>query len=210
MDTDRNKIKVLVVDDHPVVAEGTVSLLSNEPRISVVGKAKNGEECLQLVGSLKPDVVLLDISLPDICGVDLVEKLREIQPQIKVIMFTGHNPQEWVNSLLAKGVEGFLLKDCSANEMTEAVFSVFEGEVYFSQSIGAIVESLVANQKIETEPVTLFPQNVHKELTPKEIEVMELVAKGLQNAGHKLRVGELLEKQKDIYKCLNVTPPTSL
>lgn len=181
MDTDNRTIKVLVVDDHPVVAEGTVALLSNEPRILVVGTAKNGEECLELVGLLEPDVVLLDINLPDICGVDLAEKLREIQTQMKVIMFTGQNPQEYVNSSLAKGAGGFLLKDCSAKEMAEAVLRVFEGEVYYSKSLDAIVESLNTNQKIETEPFSLLPQSAYKELTAREIEVMELVAKGMQN-----------------------------
>lgn len=180
MDTNGKKIKVLVVDDHPVVAEGTVSLLANEPHISVVGTARDGKECLQLAGELKPDVILLDINLPDTCGVDLVEKLKELRPQVKVIMFTGQNPEEYVNSSLAKGVEGFLLKDCSANEMTEAVLRVFEGEVCFSQSMSAIVKSLVdENQRRE-----FYSSNIeipYDLLTFREKEIMELVAKGLQN-----------------------------
>jgi DNA-binding NarL/FixJ family response regulator len=181
MDTNSNKIKVLVVNDHPVVAEGTVSLLSNERRISVVGTAKTGEECLQSVDSLKPDVVLLDINLPDICGVDLVEKLREMHPRIKVIMFIGQNPQEYVNGSLAIGVEGFLLKYCSANEMTEAVLSVFEGEVYYSRGMGAIIKALETDKEHRRQLSSIDLKDISSLLTPRELEVMELVAQGLQN-----------------------------
>lgn len=110
-----------------------------------------------------------------------MEKLREIQPQIKVIMFTGQNPQEYVNSSLAKGAGGFLLKDCSANEMAEAVLRVFEGEVYFSKSLDIMLKSLVTDVEQKEELCSSDIESLCNLLTLRETEIMELVAKGLQN-----------------------------
>ena len=104
-------IKVLVVDDHTLFAEGTASLLSSEPDITVVGIAPNAADCLRLVKSACPHTVLLDINLPDSCGVDIIGKIKKEIPDTAVIMLTGQSPQGYVNSSLAKGALGFLLKE---------------------------------------------------------------------------------------------------
>ncbi|MDT3701175.1 MAG: response regulator transcription factor [Thermincola sp.] len=195
MDTVGKKIKVLVVDNYLVVMVGTVSLLSIEPRIFVVGTAKNGEECLQLAGEFKPDIILMGINLPDIYRFNLIEKLRETHPQIKVIVFTGQNPEEYVNSSLAKGVKGFLLKDCSANEMIEAVLSVYAGKNYYSQNLGAIPKSFVTGEEHSREISPLDSKDMGSLLTPRELEILELIVKGLQN---KEIAGKLGVKTKTI------------
>ena len=170
-------VKVLVVDDHTLFAEGTVSLLGLEPHILAVGIAKNEIECIDLISKTVPDVVLLDINLPDTCGTDLIDKIREVQPEVKIVMLTGQNPQGYVTKSISKGANGFLLKDCSVKEMTQAILRVYEGGVYFFQSLGAILESDNFDKSLNS----MDSEAPSKLLTTREIEIMELVSKGLHN-----------------------------
>ena len=172
------RVKVLVVDDHTLFAAGTVSLLSFEPRILVIGIAENGIECMILISKTRPDVVLLDISLPDTCGTDLIDKIIKVQPEAKIIMLTGQNPKGYVTKSISKGANGFLLKDCSVKEMIEAILRVNNGGVYFSQGLEGFTQPVNNSDHVH------FPMNSEKLrelLTPKEIEIMELVSRGLHN-----------------------------
>jgi len=173
------KVKVLVVDDHTLFAEGTVSLLSFEPRILVVGIAKNGIECMNLIGETKPDVVLLDISLPDTCGTDLIDKIKKVQSEVKILMLTGQNPQGYVTKSISKGANGFLLKDCSVKEMIQGILRVYQGGVYFSQGLEAFLQPVNKNNNLHfpVKPV----EKLRKLLTKREIEIIELVSRGLHN-----------------------------
>ena len=173
------EIRVLVVDDHTLFAEGTVSLLHVEPRILVVGVAKTGMECMNFITKISLDVVLLDINLPDTCGTDLIEKIKIGQPKAKILMLTGQNPKGYVAKSRSEGANGFLLKDCSVKEMTQAIFRVYEGSDYFTlgldgylqpPNISADLNSLVKSEKTPSEL-----------LTTREIEIIELVSKGLHN-----------------------------
>jgi DNA-binding NarL/FixJ family response regulator len=129
------RVKVIVVDDHTFFVEGTVTLLSFEPRIVVVGIAKNGVECMNLISEIRSDVVLLNIKLPDTNGTDLIDKIIKVQPEVKIIMLTGQNPKGYVTKSISKGAKGFLLKECSAKEMIEGILRVYDGGVYFSQGL---------------------------------------------------------------------------
>lgn len=173
------KVKVLIVDDHTLFAEGTVSLLSFEPRILVVGIAKNGIECISLMSETEPDVLLLDINLPDTCGTDLIDKLKEVQPAVKILILTGHNPQGYVTKSISKGANGFLLKDCSVKEMIEGILRVYQGGVYFSQGLEAFLQPVNRNNNLHfpVKPVEML-RNL---LTKREIEIIELVSRGLHN-----------------------------
>lgn len=172
------RVKVLVVDDHTLFAEGTVSLLSVEPRILTVGIAKNGMECMNLVSQTSTDVVLLDIGLPDISGTDLIEKIKQVGPEVKILMLTGLNPKGFVTKSMTKGANGFLLKDCSAQEMTGAIFRVYEGGVYFSQGLAAFLRSGNNGDNSHSPGNSETPSIL---LTPREIEIIELVSQGLHN-----------------------------
>lgn len=173
-------IRVVVVDDHTLFAEGTVSLLSSESYISVVGTAKNGSDCLKIVKTEHPDVVLLDINLPDFCGTDLIEKIKELASNASIIMLTGQNPEGYVNASLNKGAHGFLLKDCSKTEMTAAILQVSSGKYYFSQNMAPYLRSVIVGEEITTNIIE--PEKIHGTLlTPKEIEIIELIAQGLRN-----------------------------
>ena len=172
------QVKVLVVDDHTLFAEGTVSLLSLEPRILVVGIAKNGIECMSLISKTRSDVVLLDIKLPDVCGTDLIDRIKKVQPHVKIIMMTGHSPKGYITKSISKGANGFLLKDCSAEEMIQGVLRVYDGGVYFSQGLATFLHPRNNGDNV------YFPvesETTSELLTKRETEIMELVSKGLHN-----------------------------
>ncbi|WP_318036556.1 response regulator transcription factor [Candidatus Contubernalis alkalaceticus] len=153
------KIKVLVVDDHPVVVQGITSLLVGEPQINVVGVGMNGAECLSLTEDANPDVVLLDINLPDGCGIDLIEKLKEIKPQVKIIIITGQDPSPYVNISMKKKADHFLVKDCHNYEIISAIFIVLGKEPPYHKEIN----------------------NSNNLLTAREKEIMNMVAMSLHN-----------------------------
>ncbi|EHQ91836.1 response regulator [Desulfosporosinus youngiae] len=172
-------IRVVVVDDHTLFAEGTVSLLSSESYISVVGTAKNGRDCLKLVKTEHPDVVLLDINLPDFSGTDLIEKIKVLASNVKIIMLTGQSPEGYVDASLNKGANGFLLKDCSKSEMTAAILQVSSssGQYYFSQNMAPYLRSVIVGEETGTNT----SESKRFSLTPKELEIIELIAQGLRN-----------------------------
>lgn len=174
-------IRLVVVDDHILFAEGTVSLLSSVPYISVVATAKNGRDCLKFVKAEHPDVVLLDINLPDYCGTDLIEKIKELDSDVRIIMLTGQDPAAYVNVSLKKGAHGFLLKDCSKTEMITAILQVSRGEFYFSQNMAPYLRTAIIGEEIQINTRLVDEEIQGKSLTPKEIEIIELIAKGLHN-----------------------------
>ena len=172
------KVKVIIVDDHMLFAEGTVSLLSFEPRILVVGIAQNGIECMNLISETEPNVVLLDLKLPDTCGTDLIDKIIKVQPKVKILMLTGHDPKGYVTKYMSKGANGFLLKDCSVDEMIQGIFKVYDGGVYFSQGLELFFHSV---NIIDNVYFPVKSEALPKLLTKREIEILELVTEGLHN-----------------------------
>jgi len=168
------RVRVLVVDDHTLFAEGTVSLLTTEPQISVVGIANTGAKCMELVASTSPDVVLLDINLPDTSGTDLIDKIKQVDPKVKIVMLTGLNPRGYVNVSLSKGALGFLLKDCSAKEMTQSILRVYKGDPCLSPNLETIDEA-------DPNESSLLSEKSNCSLTQREAEIMDLIYQGLHN-----------------------------
>jgi len=167
-------IKVLVVDDHTLFTEGTVSLLSSERDVDVVGIAPSADECLRVVQHTCPHTVLLDINLPDACGVNIIGKIKEAAPDTGIIMLTGQNPEGYVNASLAQGALGFLLKDCTKDEMVTAIRKAAKGENYFSKSMLPYMKEGSFSQ-------TAFQGSKISSLTSRELEVLELIGVGLKN-----------------------------
>lgn len=173
------KVKVLIVDDHTLFAEGIVSLLSFEPRILVVGIAKNGMDGMSIMSETQPDVVLLDINLPDTYASNLIDEIKKAQPEAKIIMLTGQSLQSYDTQSLSNGVNGFLSKECTGQEMIQAILRVHDGEVYHSQGLEDFYQSENNSDNVN------YPVKANKKpsglLTIREIEIIELVSKGLHN-----------------------------
>ena len=136
---DNQLIKVLLVDDHAVVRDGIRARLEQHPDFSVVGEAINGREAIQKVSELNPDVVLMDISMPVMNGMDAAKYLREKYPDIKVIILTMHEHKEYIQGVIRCGAQGYIVKDGSSSEMINAIKTVCNGETYYSSCVSQML-----------------------------------------------------------------------
>ncbi|WP_412060796.1 response regulator [Rubrivirga sp. IMCC45206] len=157
------EITLVIADDHPALRAGLARLLDAQPGLSVVGQAGGGHEALRLAQDLAPDVLLLDIDLPDLSGVDVARTLRADGHPVRVLAFTAHAGRQFVEGLVEAGVAGYLTKDRSLPQIVEAIEGVARGEGRWFVAPGVVPEALDA-------------------LTPREREVLVALAKGLSNA----------------------------
>jgi DNA-binding NarL/FixJ family response regulator len=173
------RIKVLIADDKILFAKGTVSLLCIEPRILVIGVARNRTECIELVEENMPDVVLLDINLLISDGVNQIDEIKKVQPEAKIIIMTGQNLQDYVSLPMVKGAAGIMLKDSSFKEMAQTIFRVYEGGISFPQRSETSHQFLKNSTSV---PFSLELKKIKKKLlNTREIEILELVSKGFHN-----------------------------
>ena len=169
------EIRVLVVDDQTVVREGVVSILSFQSDINVVGQAKDGQEAILLAAQEKPDVILLDLVMPRLDGLDSITQLREVAPGTKILILTGYADPEKVFRAIKAGAIGYLLKDSTWEQLLQAIRDVSKGQSYIDSSI-----ALKLIQEINPAP-SLAQVNQSIILTQREHETLALIAKGLSN-----------------------------
>lgn len=170
------KITVLVVDDHPVVRDGIKMLLSKQHDISVVGEASDGTDAIAKTRLFKPSVVLMDISMPGMNGVDATAQIVQKFPYTKVIALTMIEESGYVGKMIEAGASGYLLKDTGGEEIVKAIRRVAQGETYFSQkSYELIGQYLSQSAATAAEP----KENRLEVLTKREREVLNLIAKGM-------------------------------
>ena len=162
------KIRLLLADDHPLIREGFRSLLNKNERFEIVGIAENGKELIELAGKELPDIILSDISMPVMNGMDAIEQIRNLYPSIKSVVLTMHEEREYVIHALRIGVQGYIIKNVERFDLEKAIITIFEGGKYFSP----IVTNILAESVARPEPQAI------SELTPREKEVLELVAQG--------------------------------
>lgn len=134
-------IRLLLVDDHPVVREGLRSCLAVHPGLQVIGEASSGEEALTLAARLKPDLVLMDINLPGITGLEAAARLRKIAPAARVLILSVHDGREYLGQVAQCGARGYVLKDSSPTELVRAIEAVHRGEAFFSPQVAATMLS---------------------------------------------------------------------
>jgi DNA-binding NarL/FixJ family response regulator len=176
-----DKIKVLIVDDHRVVRDGLAKILEGCNDIEVIGQASNGLEAIRRVDELKPDVVILDISMPKLGGLEVCRRIRKDSPATKVVILTMHEEEEYSMKLVRLGVSGYLLKDSAAQEVIEAVRSANLGKAYFSPQIS----KTLAESYREIAPNQDDP---YDRLNDREREVLQLIAEGHTNR----EIGDIL------------------
>ena len=141
-------IRILVADDHAIVREGLGTMLSNQPDMEVVGLATNGREAIRMVDQYQPDVAVMDISMPELNGIEAIEQMLPRHPRMKVIVLSIHETKPYVYRALKAGAKGYLIKETAGLEVVEAVRAVYRGERYLSQRITDLVTD-VSFRKLE-------------------------------------------------------------
>jgi len=163
--------KILVADDHTIVRQGLKLILSAHPDLNVVGEAANGREVVELAQKLKPDVVLLDVAMPELNGIEATKQMMQANPRLRILVLSMHKEAVYVREILKAGARGYLLKDVIDTELLNAVRSVARGDGYISPAVsGALLSDYRQNV---TDPVDL--------LTNREREVLQLIAEGKTN-----------------------------
>jgi len=165
-------IRILLADDHRIIRDGICSLLNAEPDMEVVGEADNGRKTIKLVRELIPDVVLMDVSMPGLNGIDATGQITTEFPNVKIIALSMHQDEQFVAGMLMAGASGYLLKDCSVDDLAGAIRSVAKGGVYLSPGIATHVVRRYID-KVTNGALLHRPP-----LTAREKEVLQLVAEG--------------------------------
>lgn len=171
-----SNIKILIADDHAVVREGTRQILEQEPDMDVIGEAADGEEAIRLAGSLKPDVAIVDISMPKMDGIEATRQIKALYPTMVVLILSAYDDDQFVFSLLEAGAAGYLLKSVRGSELVEAVRAVYNGESALHPSIAR----KVLNRFVPA-PDKSPKQEPSEVLTDRELEVLKLATRGLSN-----------------------------
>ncbi|MDR5657945.1 response regulator transcription factor [Serpentinicella sp. ANB-PHB4] len=198
------KIKILLADDHSLVRQGLKQILELEEDLAVVGQASNGEEALEKVQIYKPDIVLLDINMPKLNGIQTLRRLKDINRTIKVIMLTFHEDREYLLETINLGANGYVLKDSESTSLIKAIRDVNSGASYIHPNVAnEIVKELNYKEK---------DNNCLNELTRREYEVLTLIAEGKNNKeiSSELFISEKTVKNhvSSILKKINVSDRT--
>jgi DNA-binding NarL/FixJ family response regulator len=178
-----NKISVLLVDDHTIVRKGLRSLLDAEADIQVIGEAEDGREAVEKVGRLRPQVVVMDITMPGLNGLEATRQIKERFPQVQVVVLTMHTAEEYIFQILRAGTSGYVVKRAAPSELISAVRAAYRGESFLSPSVSRTVI-----QEYLRQAGALAGENSYETLTPREREVLQLLAEGHSNR----RIAELL------------------
>lgn len=174
-----NPIRVVLADDHVFVRDGIKSLLENETNIAVVGEGTDGIEALTVVESQKPDLLIVDIRMPNLTGIEVVEKLRSLNNPIKIIMLSMHESEEYVLKSIKAGADGYLLKGSSKEEFLKALHTVANGGKYFSGDISSILIGQLTSSVSNPETKQFFEDE--QLITKREKEILKLLLSGKGN-----------------------------
>jgi two-component system response regulator NreC len=170
-------IRILLVDDHAVIRSALKMLLESQPNIEIVGEASNGNEAIQLAGVTQPDVVIMDITLPDISGIEATLRLKKLHPEVAVVALTIHEDEQYFFEMLKAGASGYVPKRAAPEDLVSAIWAAYEGDIYLYPSLSkALVADFLHRAGEESGP---SPQL--EELTQREMEVLQMLASGLSN-----------------------------
>ena len=187
-------IRILVADDHAIVREGLGTMLSNQSDMVLVGLATNGRDAIRMVDEYQPDVAIMDISMPELNGIDAISQMLPRHPNIKVIVLSIHETKPYVYRALKAGAKGYLLKETAGLEVVQAVRAVYGGERYLSQRISDLLTDISFRSLDGSKEVSPLER-----LSPREREILQLVAEGKtsQEIGERLSISS---KSVDTYR----------
>lgn len=173
-------IRILLADDHTMLQQGTAELLQREPDLEIVGEAGDGKQAVLMASQLKPDVVLMDVRMPVLSGIEATRIIRETMPAVQVLVLSAYDDDQYVFSLLQAGASGYLLKTAPVSELVQAIRQVHAGESPLAPSIARKVVARMSGERVgmTSSSGEAAPS---EELTPRELEVLQLLAQGLGN-----------------------------
>jgi DNA-binding NarL/FixJ family response regulator len=173
-------IKLLIADDHAVVRKGIYNLFEDESEIEIVGEAENGQIALKSIPILRPDVIILDITMPVMNGIETALAISQQYPHVKTLIFSMHDNQEYIVQSVENGASGYLLKDTNKSEIMKAIKTVASGNKYFPPHISAQIITVLLEKTRANE--SNIKQNINiKELSKKENQILPLLAEGLSS-----------------------------
>jgi len=203
-------LKLLIVDDHAIFREGLRALLDMEEDFTVIGEASRGDEAVALAAEEPPDVILLDLHLPDGSGATFCRELRRVSPQSKVLILSAYDDDQEVSAALIAGASGYVLKTVDGERLADNIRSVYRGEVLLAPSVAAKVVQQLSRLREETDR----REEALNVLTPREREVFALASRGLKNAeiAEELYLSEKTIKThlRNIYNKLDLTSKAEL
>lgn len=197
-------VKVMIADDHSMIREGLKQLLELEGDFKVIAEACDGVECLEKLTTVKPDILLLDINMPNINGLQVLQKMKEQKMKYKVLVLTVHNEVEYLLKAVDIGVNGYLLKDSESAELKKAILSVIGGDDYIQPSLIPLLNAKMIDRNKDSAKI--------ENLTKRELEVLKLLAVGMYNkeVAERLNISERTVKNhvSNIFKKIGVTDRT--
>lgn len=198
------KIRILLADDHSMIREGIKQLLELDPSFAVVGQASDGTECMKLLRTEEADVLLLDVNMPNMNGIEVLNKIKAENIKIKVLMLTIHNEVEYLIRAVDIGCDGYILKNSDINLLKKAINSVIQGDVFIQPDLIPVLNMGLINREESTQSL--------EGLTRREIEVLKLITEGLFNKeiAYKLNISERTVKNhvSNIFKKINASDRT--
>lgn len=197
-------IKIMIADDHSMIREGLKQLLEIDGDIRVISEAGDGEECLDLLNHIRPDVLLLDINMPKKNGLEVLEEIRKKKMDVKVLVLTIHNEVEYLLRAVEIGIEGYILKDSESAALKKAIFSIHNGETYIQPSLTPMLNAKMIERDSDKQKID--------DLTRRELDVLKLLAEGMFNKeiALKLNISERTVKNhvSNIFKKIDVADRT--
>lgn len=187
----KNNISIVLVDDHAIVRDGIKYLLEENENLEIIGEGSNGIEAIELVKNLEPDILIIDVRMPEMNGIEAVKIINSKPVKTKSIVLSMHDSEEYILESIEAKAMGYLLKDASKDEILKAIQTVYQGEKYFSGDISNIIVNNLLKKKSTTTSEEITPKNDFN-LTKKEIEILNLVLLGKTNK----EISEELNKSK--------------
>ena len=172
----KKQYRIVIAEDHTILREGLRSLLCSDPEFDVVGEAEDGRDAIRCVEALSPDLVLMDLSMPRMNGLDAIKEIKKQNPEIKIIVLTVHKTEEYILATLKAGADGYVLKDATHSELVMAIKNVIAGKRYLSPGISEkVIEGYLEGRR------TLKTKSSWDTLTQREREILKLIAEGYKN-----------------------------
>ena len=178
-------IRILVADDHSVVRKGIRMLLEDEADIQIVGEAADGDEAIDMLANIEPDVLLLDITMPRMSGIEALKVISQQYPKVRTLMFSMHNNPDYILKAVQNGAAGYLLKDTGLEEILLAVRSVVNGELYYPANVSSVIiqHFILLNYSQKKPNVTTAPKtaSIWSKITVREVEVLNCLVNGMSS-----------------------------